>query len=485
MIGTSLAEWIFIRLSVACFRYAPLLYIGIFLVIRFLFCDSQLLGWPYLLLCSLLAAEALFYITVQRPYARRLGQAAVHPEPLSSQQRRILFDRCISNVPDHQLYLRWWFLGAIIDDICRDNLREFLLWAFFDATEQDVRHDDSIQQELDEYIDIIEGQLGRRLSLGRGEAKCLRLTLDGITSTYRGLLWYSIVFLVDQLTHLAMLSHGFQFYARSPSVALRTIPPRPQELIALRRSPVSDLSYWYYPYCRTNGELPIVFFHGIGIGLWTYIRFVADLRAAKTRGVIAIELLPISFRLTAPPPDKLRFLLQMVTILGHHQGWDKFAIASHSYGSVLATHMLRSPALGHRVASIVLIDPVTIMLHLPSVAYNFTRRYPSKANEWQLWYFASTDPGVAHCLGRHFFWRENIIWKDELVSSGRRAAVCLAGRDLIVDVAEVLQYLKSNDQDSTIEVLVFPHLDHAQIFDDPSARRRALDLVSSHCNSGA
>lgn len=195
----------------------------------------------------------------------------------------------------------------------------------------------------------------------------------------------------------------------------------------------------------------------------------------------------------------------MTDILDSH-GWDKFAIASHSYGSVLTTHMLRSPSLGRRIPSVVLIDPVTIMLHLPDVAYNFTRRRPKTANEWQLWYFASTDPGVALCLGRYFFWRENIIWKEELAAmdtSGgagigsegeRRAAVCLSGRDLIVNAAAVAQYLAdepetdsgSGGEDgraSKTEVLVFPKLDHAQVFDDPPSCQRVVQLIRSYCTT--
>jgi pimeloyl-ACP methyl ester carboxylesterase len=231
--------------------------------------------------------------------------------------------------------------------------------------------------------------------------------------------------------------------------------------------------------------VPVVFFHGIGVGLLTYIQFLAGIARSSSKpeakiGVIAIELLPVSFRLTSPPPTKEEFLTQMARIVDHH-GWDSYAIASHSYGSVLTTHMLHSPQLGPKVASVVLIDPVTISLHQPSVAYNFTRRLPRRANEWQLWYFASTDPSVALCLGRYFFWRDNIVWKEDLLGAGkkRRIAICLAGQDLIVDTPAVAEYLGKQEG---LEVFVFPRLDHAQVFDDAVLRSQVVQLVKTLCS---
>jgi hypothetical protein len=36
------------------------------------------------------------------------------------------------------------------------------------------------------------------------------------------------------------------------------------------------------------------------------------------------------------------------------------------------------------IAPVLLIDPITFLLHHPAVAYNFLYRYPRHANEWQL-----------------------------------------------------------------------------------------------------
>jgi pimeloyl-ACP methyl ester carboxylesterase len=400
-----------------------------------------------------------------------------------------LFDRCLGNITSPETYLSGWFLGAEMEEIRRDNVREFLLWAFFDLQAEtfDDNDDPDITRELNQYIAVIEQQLGRPFARGRGSAKCLRLTFDSITTAYRSLAWYCVMALLDQFTNAYLRMHGFRYYARSTTSTLETFPPRPHELLTKRRSPAPSLSYWYQPHCDDT-KVPIVFLHGIGVGLWTYVRFLTEVHAADRRnagvGIIAIEFLPVSFRLTPPPPDKMEFVRQMTSILDHHE-WKNFSVVSHSYGSVLTTHMLSQPSMRERISSVVLIDPVTIGLHLPDVAFNFTRRLPRRANEWQLWYFASTDPGVALCLGRYFFWQQNIIWKEELLAmAGTRndepaeekckIAVCLSGRDLIVDTAAVAHYLEGTEG---VEVVIFPQLDHAQVFDDAPSRQQVVQLI--------
>lgn len=501
MIGTSTAEWIFIRTSILALRFTPLFY-GITVVAQCFRhgCSAWNLTSTRVF-SGLIIIEALFYAYFWQPYQERLKLPAAHPDPLSRRERQEMFDKCLANIPSLESYLRGWFLGADLNDIRRDNLREFLLWAFFDKDETEVReHAQAIEKEIDGYISEVENRLDKNLGHGRGPAKSLRLTVDVAETAYRGVLWYTVMLLVDQLTHLFLAWHGFQYHAPSPAVGGRIFPPRPQNLMARRHSPAPDLSYWLQPHECGTDTLPVVFFHGIGVGLLSYARFLVEIHGAKNRsgngvGVLAIEVLPISFRLTDPPLGRSAFVRQVVTILDHH-GWNNFALVSHSYGSVLTTHILSAPAMQHRVSSAVLIDPVSIMLHLPGVAYNFTRRVPTEANEWQLWYFASTDPGVAHCLSRHFFWRQNIIWKDQLVNrpaggsvrGTRRVAVCLSGRDLIVDTAAVTQYLAAEgrnrgcagDSSTGIEVALFPDLDHAQVFDDPASFDRLIRLVKAY-----
>jgi hypothetical protein len=78
-----------------------------------------------------------------------------------------------------------------------------------------------------------------------------------------------------------------------------------------------------------------VFIHGIGIGLYPYIPFLADLNAKDGEdsdgqvGIIAIEIMPISSRITAAAMLKDEMCEEVHCILKAH-GWEQFALVSHS-----------------------------------------------------------------------------------------------------------------------------------------------------------
>ncbi|KAK4187500.1 Alpha/Beta hydrolase protein [Podospora australis] len=380
-------------------------------------------------------------------------------------------------------------------------------------------------------------------------ARSLRLTVDPVRICYRSVLWYGIVTLTDCITHFHLWRAGFVHHrpssAKPPATPNRSspqlngeqpvssaatattkktplsslfhsFPPRLAHTHHMRtKSPSGEIGYYYRPH-KSLSKLPVVFIHGIGIGLWPYREFLSELlneqEDGEQVGILALEILPFSTRLTSPPLSRARSLEEIQGILAQ-QGpdWKEFVLVTHSYGSVLATHILHSPELKPRVKGLVMVDPVTVLLHLPDVAYNFTRRPPRRANEWQLWYFASMDVGVAEGLGRHFFWRENIIWREELQQIGTdtqgNVAICLSGRDLIVDTHTVARYLASEGDlgsdetnnglvnvakyaparggnhlaPSGLEILWYPDLDHAQIFESQRDRRHVIEVVSRYC----
>ena len=125
------------------------------------------------------------------------------------------------------------------------------------------------------------------------------------------------------------------------------------------------------------------------------------------------------------------------------------------------------------------------------------------SNEWLLWYFGSKDMGVAHTLSRTFFWSENILWKNDLL--GHHASVFLGGKDAIINARQVYEYLQGarggkvgnnqnvsmHDSETTLDcpsegnlskddmlnVVWSPNLDHGQIFDVSTSRKRLVREV--------
>lgn len=302
--------------------------------------------------------------------------------------------------------------------------------------------------------------------------------------------------LVDTFTAAHLRYNGFLLHRTHIRSSLAIFPPRPASLFTQKISVAPDLSYWYRPH-TSKTRLPILFIHGIGIGLYPYTKWLAEINTQDPQaatdgeiGIIAVELMPVSFRLTGTIIDPGEICRQINMILDRH-GFDKVVLASHSYGSVVSTHLLKNPTTAPKIGPVLFVDPVTFLLHLPDVAYNFTARRPRGANEHQLWYFASTDMMVAHTLARNFFWSQNILWKDDL--RGHNVTVSLGGRDLIVDTTAVGRYisgvdLKSEDgawkdaewKGEGIEVIWWPIADHAQAFERKEGRTKLAHVLREY-----
>ncbi|KAF2435389.1 hypothetical protein EJ08DRAFT_675208 [Tothia fuscella] len=424
------------------------------------------------------ALETVWYACFWIYRKSYLQRPAVHPRLYSEETRRKLVTRCIGLIPDYEAYISKWFLGADPTDVKRENMKEFFRWAFFNTAVPNPSHD----EELADYIRQLERAIGRKIEPGRSDVKCLRLTLDNVVILHRSLVWYFCVSFVDNLTYFWLLFQGFQFYRMSLYYTFSVFPPRLQTLVGTSPSPAPDLSYWFRPH-TSKSKLPILFLHGIGIGLYPYCHFLAELKQKGIDGdvgIIAVEIMPISFRITSEATEKDTLCKKILAVLDHH-GFDEFVLVSHSYGSIITTHLLRDPYVSTRISSMVIIDPISILLHHPDVAYNMMIRQPQTAQEWQLWYFASKDAGVAHTLARRFFWFENILWREDIAD--RRATVFLSERDLLVNTPEVRNYLledsRKEDVDGTrrLSVVWCKGLDHGQVFETKKWRGRLLDEV--------
>jgi uncharacterized membrane protein YhdT len=191
MIGTSLLEYIFIRACIIGLQsVAPL---SIIYCLAWLLSHITKVPLPGAIDLPLpfkfwTLAEVIFYVFVNVIYREKLQYEALHPAALARSERKELFQRCNESIPDTEAYLEKWFLGAAKDEIKRDNVKEFFLWAFFNRDGPPGQDD----EELEEYVVALEALLGRKIQEGRGNAVCLRLTIDGVGMLHRSILWYLV-----------------------------------------------------------------------------------------------------------------------------------------------------------------------------------------------------------------------------------------------------------------------------------------------------
>jgi hypothetical protein len=188
MIGTSAFEWYLICTAIFLLRYVTPLCVVYFVAVITLYGFKAAYSPASLVIASIAIAETLFYLLVFLPYRIYLQREAVHPPTLPRHERKALFARCNENIPEGEAYLSKWFLGAPAEEIKRENLKEFFLWAFFNRGGPPGEDD----EELEEYVTQTEELLGRKMEPGRGNAECLRLTLDKVEILHRTLAWYLV-----------------------------------------------------------------------------------------------------------------------------------------------------------------------------------------------------------------------------------------------------------------------------------------------------
>lgn len=127
----------------------------------------------------------MFFFVPHRAYLQR---PANHPTLPSREHRQELFLRCHGNIPDPERYLAKWFRDAPAAEIKRENVKDFLRWAFLNMR----HHDPAFDEELAEYVAELEKLLGRKFEPGYGKATCLRLTYDRVDMWHRSLTWYMV-----------------------------------------------------------------------------------------------------------------------------------------------------------------------------------------------------------------------------------------------------------------------------------------------------
>ncbi|KAJ9604666.1 hypothetical protein H2200_010780 [Cladophialophora chaetospira] len=509
MLKDRLSMRIFIRSSILALRAVAPVSIG--------YCVCRAAGWSWTdnrILGSLVdgyaAAESVFFLLVYLPRKWFLSRPAPPSTPLPTPaQRKSLFLKTWEATSDPRGYLSGWFKGAPVEELHREDVKDFFSWRMWNDQTERVGEDEA---ELSEYVAIAEDILQCKFPPGRSDKTCMAVTYEPLRMRHRPLIWYLLfVGAVDLQFTVSMWIYRYRHYTPSLRHSLLTLPPRPLTLLGSRRSPATHLSYWSTPHTSTE-HLPILFLHAIGVGLQFYLPFFAEFKATLKKrgiGIIAIELLPVSSRITSALPSPQTTTTEIAEILRHHD-WDRVVLASHSYGSAVATWLLRDPETARMIGPLLFVDPVAFSFHAPAVPWNFLRREPRTASEWQLWYFASTDPDVVVTLTRRFDWVANSLWRDDVIrergsDSGQSAngswgcTVVLGGQDIITDVENLgkhlMQYNGSanetvedsdmnwKDREWTgegLEVVWREELNHAEAFDKALDRNMLLGILETY-----
>lgn len=158
----------------------------------------------------------------------------------------------------------------------------------------------------------------------------------------------------------------------------------------------------------------------------------------------AIKLFSLCFDL--PSPTDYSTCVKDILDLHHVT---KVNVIGHSFGTITAAWFVNH--FPEYISHMTLIDPVSLLLAHPEVAYNFLYRPPSTFVEWMIYYGASQEITIANCLRRNFWWYNNLLWLEDIPSS-IGVHVSLAGNDQVARTATIEEYIKSCAESRRLQI---------------------------------
>lgn len=261
--------------------------------------------------------------------------------------------------------------------------------------------------------------------------------------------------------------------------------------------PRTDLAYWHRSPVDPDNKDPLVFIHGIGIGLVQYIHWIMALTTVS-RPIILIEVSYATssfFLRDCMNPDEMYIAVERVL---RDQGYAKATFMGHSLGTIVCAAICRaSPASlpTSIISGLILADPICFFT-LHSIARNFAYRTPSTASELIMGHFAAREIGTSWYIMRRFCWHQCIMFpiawkhrdrskakpfdssKDSVASiQGRMSPVLpkqtrvfLSEKDNLLDMGMVAEYLRDQVglKEEKDELVFMEGMEHAQFLLHPS-----------------
>ena len=237
-----------------------------------------------------------------------------------------------------------------LDELHRENVEEFLAYALQSARVDEL---DSVgRAELEASVRMTEERIateealpGFRFEAGYNpQLSAMTLNLDPPSSTMqpRPLLYYMLTDFLRRVTGTVMRWRGFRRYREG------------------------HLSYWHHAGEGAGAEAtPLVFVHGVGLGLTPYLGWLRHLRAlggGQRPPMLVLELPFVSQRLDGlrSLPQEKRTTHEIGRAMARHQLRNATFIG-HSLGTVYLSWIAKlRPDL---LASCVFIDPIVFLLH--------------------------------------------------------------------------------------------------------------------------
>lgn len=190
---------------------------------------------------------------------------------------------------------------------------------------------------------------------------------------------------------------------------------------------------------ETLQNTPIVFVHGIGVGLLPYSPLI-DALLETGRPILFPEIPYVSgFRPFQSPNGVLPPAMvssTMTAMLASH-GFLRATWIGHSYGTSWLSYMCKYAPKA--VASLLFLDPICFCLHVPYLTKQFVYMRPDPGT---VSYMVRTDVIINWTIQRSFPWAWVALFTEQIEVP---CVIFLSDKDTLVPATKVEDYLKSKD----------------------------------------
>lgn len=386
----------------------------------------------------------------------------------------------LAGIVDLGEFLEGWFMDTTaVDEIKHDNMIEFIAYGFYSKRVDALTEEE--RKEIEVFMKRVYKAFGQKpFKPGyNAEAKFMGHTLEPLRSFHKPLIIYAFMELIGVINMGILWWFGFKRLSsrRNGRSSRGTMSMFIRDYRPTKRIGETNGSH-------ASKKEPLVFIHGVGLGILPYVHFLGQVLANISRPCIVVEMRHVSMRFSINHRSiSLPTLANDIVDQMHSIGFQKGFFLSHSYGTFIVAKILQlRPEAVDRVC---LIDPVCCMTCYPKLTRNFVYR------SYQGWPMASKkrfmdfvqllfsrDLTIADTFCRHLNGMDvNVFANDFPVNEGnKKHLLVLSGQDPLVPSHLVLKQFKGASHVDTLYNEAHGHGDF--LFDSKYLAYLVVDLCA-------
>lgn len=183
-------------------------------------------------------------------------------------------------------------------------------------------------------------------------------------------------------------------------------------------------------------QIPLVFVHGLGVGLLPYYLFIWRLSRRHSGDLYVPEFPFLAMAPWESVPSAREVVAQLQDMLAAH-GHTAAHFAGHSFGSVVIGWVTKmSPS---SVVYATLMEPAQFLVIKADMITKVLFGAPKSGYELLIRYFGFRELFTVNLLCRNFFWEQSCMWPEDLHVP---SVISLAGDDHIVQSTFVKRLLE-------------------------------------------